>query len=451
MAGVALFLSVLLLFLGSAWAQLGGASIKELTRVTGDMFCVGFGPYIAGFTPKPPKIEPPWELIAILLDAITTTNRIKCIWLYGALGANAMTVGLANQRGLAVVQGIYIDFTLSTDQNREEIQAGIWLARHYPETIKALICGNEVRMRASVGNDRGWETANDLVLACLQQAREAGVIQPLSTQASWFEWCDENFPGQHFPTCAVWNPVAAAVDFVAANIYGWWTSRANTMFGCIPPEQVPEWTVGRLTKLMETYEPIGKAVIAAEIGWPGPPNTYRDDYGGAPCSVANKEIQRNVIAQTFSYCRSMQLGCVLFEAHSEPWKAAEEGLDFGGHWGFGSEENPGQTIDFPWFPDTPPPAWYVPAPSASPAPANPSASVSPSETPAPYEPSFLSSFLVSPLPSSSTGGKGAGEAVSTAEAAAPSPFLWLALFTTLAGLALLSELGLVGRTAPVCN
>jgi exo-beta-1,3-glucanase (GH17 family) len=393
-----------------------------------DLVGVGFGPYVAGgYTPHPPKVEPSWELVAILLDAVIADKRIKCIWIYGALGANAMAVGLANQRGLSVIQGIWLDGKLTPAQNRDEIQAGIWLARHYPDTIKALICGNEVRLRA------GWEVANSVVLSCLQQAREAGVTQPLSTQATWSEWCDETFPGEHFPNCDVWSPVAEAVDFVSANIYAWWENRVHVRYPCLGPPAVPEWTVGRLLKLMETYEPMGKAVIASEIGWPGPPNeaTYVDNYGGAPCSVANQDTQVQIISQTFSYCRTMGLSCVLFQAHNEPWKAQDEGLDFGGHWGF-CEEAPPYTCHFPYFPyDLPAPAWWVPSPSSTPAaapPPPPPADSSPTSSPKPFErpeePSAASTPLASPGVHG-VGGDGASSGADRPQGFSAFQLLWM--------------------------
>jgi exo-beta-1,3-glucanase (GH17 family) len=319
----------------------GGAAIKELLRVNGDEFAVGFGPYIGNFRPLPPKVEPPWEVVAILLDAIVATKRVKAIWIYGALGANAIAIDLAGQRGLSVIQSVYLDAGLSDEQNNLEIEAGIWQANHYPNIIKALVCGNEVRQRGGV------DGANKVILSCLQQARAAGVKQPLSTQATWGEWCDEDYPGEYFPECKVWSPVAEAVDFVAVNIYAWWENRVKVRYPCIPAAEAPDWHVGTLVKLMNTYEPLGKPVIASEIGWPGPPNgaTFVDGAAGAACSVANKDTQMQVVSQTFSYCRTMGLSCVMFEGHSENWKMLEEGL-VGAHWGF-CDEKPPYTCHFP--------------------------------------------------------------------------------------------------------
>jgi hypothetical protein len=90
--------------------------------------------------------------------------------------------------------------------------------------------------------------ANDVVPNCISQVRGAGITIPIAHQATWpgelrdcqmstpgidgvlrwisrrlssdvvhlasAEWCNENYPGQLYPHCTQWQPVAGLVDLI---------------------------------------------------------------------------------------------------------------------------------------------------------------------------------------------------------------------------------------------
>jgi len=82
---------------------------------------------------------------------------------YGTLNAPGQVAKLAAARGLKVLQVIYLDpepFPVA-----DSIEAGKKLALDYPDTIKGLVCGNEVRRRNTKA------VAEMLVTDCLTQLR----------------------------------------------------------------------------------------------------------------------------------------------------------------------------------------------------------------------------------------------------------------------------------------
>lgn len=99
--------------------------------------------------------------------------------------------------------------------------AGIALANSYRDVITAVMCGSEIRLR------HNRAVAVPLVRTCVTRLRAAGVTQPLTHQATWPEWCNEEFPGQLFPRCERWDDVASIVDFISQTSYSWWENRVH--------------------------------------------------------------------------------------------------------------------------------------------------------------------------------------------------------------------------------
>jgi len=161
------------------------------------------------------------------------------------------------------------------------------------------------------------------------RVRAGGVAQPVTHQATWPEWCDEEFPGEIFPLCRPWTAISSIVDYISQTTYSWWESRVKVSwwqargrqstttrafrvtavvcschpmsqirFGCIPPEDAASFHLERQLKVQSTYP--DQLVVMSEVGYPGPPETYNDAPDGAPCQSANKQIQLTVMDQTLT-------------------------------------------------------------------------------------------------------------------------------------------------------
>jgi exo-beta-1,3-glucanase (GH17 family) len=367
----------LALLAGVGTAQTTVADVLALTKVgPGDdgAFCMDFSPYVAapgGQIYTPGGFEPPIETVEALLENLVNTGRVKCILLYGSQGAAGYVPGIIRRRGwasrLKVIQGAWLDGPPTTaEANQAQIDGAIALSKAYEDVIVAMMCGSEVRLRFHRG------VALQVVMPCLAQARAAGVrqvslqlkdvcsavvwsvlyrlflvpcvflafLQPLTHQATWVrfflsaalrltrpfavsflalmqpEWCDEEFPGEKFPTCARWEPMASAVDFISQTTYAFWENRVHVRFPCIPPQDAAEFHLNRQMTLVNTYAGY-KPVIMSEVGHPGPRTLFVDNEGGAPCSTASKEIQMQVGAETMARCRELGQSCILFNAVSK--------------------------------------------------------------------------------------------------------------------------------------
>jgi len=138
-------------------------------------------------------LQPPRDVVAAQIAAIAAAGNIKCLLTYGSLGGAAFVPELAAAHGMKVIQGVWLDPDAA---NQEQINGGIALANANPDTVSAVMCGSEIRLRT-----KNHVVAEQLVASCVQQMRAAGVKQPLTHQATWPEWCNEEFPGQLFPNC----------------------------------------------------------------------------------------------------------------------------------------------------------------------------------------------------------------------------------------------------------
>ncbi len=223
-----------------------------------------------------------------------------------------------------MLQGVWLD--ADAGANTAQIDAGIALARGYPDVVSSVTCGSELSLRS------GRAVAEPVVSDCLARMRAAGVTQPLTHQATWTEWCGT--PPQAPFVCQRWDFLASRVDFISQTAYSVWENRVKTRFPCVPPEDAAKYHMNRQFDVAATYP--DKVVIMSEVGYPGPPFFYRDDEGGAPCTTMDKATQLAVMGETLGYCRSSGASCILFASHNEPWKgeggAGGEGV-FGAFWG----------------------------------------------------------------------------------------------------------------------
>lgn len=312
------------------------ADIRSLTVVADGKYCVDFSPYVAGYEPG---VEPPRGVVSQQLDSLLASGKVKCLLTYGSLGGAAFVPALLREKGrtdIKVIQGVWLDdYDGNNAPNDAQIDAGVALANSYRDVIVAVMCGSEIRLR------HNRAIAVPLVRDCVNRMRAAGVQQPLTHQATWPEWCNEETPGELFPRCERWDDVASIVDFISQTTYSWWENRVKLRFPCVPPDQAAEFHMNRQFAVAQTYPE--KLVIMSEVGYPGPPFTYTDTAFNAPCSVANKQLQLQVMGETLGFCAVYQQGCILFSAENEPWKgeggSGGEGV-FGAYWGYCGPDAP---------------------------------------------------------------------------------------------------------------
>jgi exo-beta-1,3-glucanase (GH17 family) len=105
--------------------------------------CISYAPFRARQTSLSPETQVSREQI---VEDLTQLAKItECIRVYAVdLGLDQIPE-LAAKVGLKVIQGIWLD--RNREKNLTQVSTAIRLARQYPQTITALVVGNEVLLR----------------------------------------------------------------------------------------------------------------------------------------------------------------------------------------------------------------------------------------------------------------------------------------------------------------
>jgi hypothetical protein len=176
-----------------------------------------------------------------------------------------------------------------------QISTGIRLAREYPETITALVVGNEVLLR-------GEMTASDL--AATIRSIKAQVAVPVTYADVWESWLRN-------------REIYDAVDFVTIHILPFWED--------FPVQAERAAAHADAIRLRMTSEFPGKEILIGEIGWPSEGRMR----GSALPSPTH---QARVVSEILDLALHENFRVNLFEAYDEGWKQEIEGT-VGGYWG----------------------------------------------------------------------------------------------------------------------
>ena len=160
------------------------------------LYCLSYAPFRGRQTPLDPT-----TLIsaAQIEDDLSRLAKItNCVRTYSTDYGLDQIAGIAARHGLKVMQGLWL--SSHPDKNRDQIETAMALANRYPDTIRAVVVGNEVLLR-------GEMTATDL--ADTIRAVKARVPVPVTYADVWEFWLRN-------------RDVAAAVDFVTIHILPYW-------------------------------------------------------------------------------------------------------------------------------------------------------------------------------------------------------------------------------------
>jgi glucan 1,3-beta-glucosidase len=219
-----------------------------------------------------------------------------CIRIYSAFDPARDIVQAAERHGIRVLLGAWIGGRRQARQNRQQIDEALALAARYPETVSAIIVGNEVLLRREM---TGAQLAN------LIRSVKARSPVPVT-------YADVD----HFVKV---NPeVAAAVDFVMIHILPYWNDPVAPGI-----EEVLPYVERRVTEFRTQFP--GKEVMIGETGWPSEGRRR----GRAQPSLVNQARYLRMFA---SRAEAKGLRYNLIEAIDQPWKRVPEGT-VGGYWG----------------------------------------------------------------------------------------------------------------------
>ena len=270
-----------------------GQSIPIRDAPDGRLQCVSYSPYrLPGETPHDRSFRVRSERVDE--DLARLASETACVRTYSVQQGLDAVPEAARRNGLKVLLGVWIG--RDPIENDREIAVAADLARRFPDTIAAIIVGNEVLLRREQPPER--------MVQYLREVRRLAGGVPVTYADVWEFWLQ--------------NPVLAnEVDFLTVHMLPYW-------------EDDPIAIDGAVAHAMAMYDHVkakfpGREIVIGEAGWP---SAGRHRRGAVP-SVANQARFIREFAATAS-ARGIRYNVI--EAFDQPWKRGQEGA-MGGYWG----------------------------------------------------------------------------------------------------------------------
>jgi glucan 1,3-beta-glucosidase len=273
-----------------AWAWLG-APVAMPQAPLEKLYCLSYAPFRGTQTPLDPATMIPAAQIEEDMAQLATLT--DCVRVYSTDYGLNQIAGIAARHKMKVLQGLWL--SSNPAKNKEQIDSAVALANRYPDTVRAIVVGNEVLLRGDM-------TAN--ALADTIRAVKARVSVPVTYADVWEFWLRN-------------RQIAAAVDFVTIHILPYWEDYPVSADAAAAH-------VEAIRRQVAAAFP-GKEILIGEVGWPSA-GRMRD---AALPSPAN---QARVIQDVLALAKREKFHVNLIEAYDAPWKRALEGT-VGGHWG----------------------------------------------------------------------------------------------------------------------
>jgi glucan 1,3-beta-glucosidase len=290
----------------AAWAWLGaevampalpsGAQLKP--------YCLSYAPFRGRQTPL--DLATRIEARQIRDDLMRIKAMTDCVRTYSNDFGIDQVPAVAQEMGLKVIQGLWL--SSHADRSREQVATAITLARKYPDTIRAIVVGNEVLLRGEMSA----QALADTIQAVKQQ-----VSVPVTYADVWEFWLRN-------------RELADLVDFVTVHILPYWEDFP------IPAERAAAH-VGAIRARVAAAFP-GKEVLIGETGWP---SQGRMREGALP-SPTNQAL---VLHRVLALAQRQNFRVNIIEAFDQPWKRHLEGT-VGGYWGV--FDDPTRQPKFAW-------------------------------------------------------------------------------------------------------
>ena len=225
----------------------------------------------------------------IRADLKKLATMTKAIRLYSSTGGTELVPSIANEFGLKVSVGAWID--KDVERNEREMTAALDLARRN-RNVNAIVVGNETIYR-------GEQKVEDLIELIQRVKKQINV--PVTTGEIWNIWRD-------------YPQLASSVDFIAAHILPYWENFTD--------KQAVDQAMYIYGHLREIFP--GKRIVIAEFGWPSAGYNLKNANPG-PFEQAS--VLRNFVTRA----EAIGMDYNIVEAIDQPWKFFEGGV--GPYWG----------------------------------------------------------------------------------------------------------------------
>lgn len=284
-------LGAVALTIAGLWSWLGAAVPMPPALTGSKLDCVSYAPFRGGQSPlvagtriSAKQIDQDLEILASISD---------CVRVYSVDFGLDQIAGIAERRGLKVIQGLWLSSKPAL--NREQIEGAVRLANRYPRTITAIVVGNEVLLRGEL-------SAADL--AATMREVKSRVPVPVTYADVWEFWLRN-------------RELATIADFVTIHVLPYWEDEPIAARDAAAHVDSIRARVAR--------EFPDKEILVGEAGWP---SAGRMREGAQPSPSRQAQVVQDVAAAA----RRGGYRVNIIEAFDQPWKRALEGT-VGGHWG----------------------------------------------------------------------------------------------------------------------
>jgi glucan 1,3-beta-glucosidase len=259
----------------------------------GKLQCVSYAPYrLPGETPHDRSFRVTPQRVDE--DLARLAAETACIRTYSVQQGLDAVPAAARRHGLKVWLGVWIGRNAA--ENERELALAAELARRYPDTVAALVVGNEVLLRREQPAAR--------MADYLRQAKRAAPGVPVTYADVWEFWL------RH-------AELAPEVDFVTVHTLPYWEDVP------VAVGQAVAHALAMHTHVQARFP--GKEVVIGEAGWPSAGRHRRD---AVPSLVNQARFVRELAASA----AGGNVRYNVIEAFDQPWKRVQEGA-VGGYWG----------------------------------------------------------------------------------------------------------------------
>jgi len=284
------------LALAAAFWAWRGRAVEVADAPVERLPCVSYAPFRGSQTPfDAGLVVPPAQIDA---DIAALAARFRCVRTYAVDQGLGRVPEAARRHGMTVLLGAWIG--RDEKANARQVDEAVRMARAYPDTIRAVVVGNETLLRGEMSAAR--------LGALIRDVRErAGV--PVTYADVWEFW-------SRFPE------IAPHVDFLTIHILPYWEDEP------VGIEEAAAYNVAVFDRVQDKFP--GRRLLIGETGWP---SAGRRRQGAEPSPVNQARFVREFVR--LASARGLDYN--LIEAFDQPWKRALEGRT-GGAWGIFSED-----------------------------------------------------------------------------------------------------------------
>jgi glucan 1,3-beta-glucosidase len=258
---------------------------------TAKLDCVSYAPFRGTQTPLNAELIISAEQIQE--DLVQLAKVSDCIRTYSVDNGLEKVPEIASKVGLKVLLGVWIGN--GRLKNALLIETAVTLTKDYPDTVKAIVVGNEVLLHGDM-------TASDL--GALIRSVKARVKVPVSYADVWEYWLR-------------YREVASDVDFVTIHVLPYWEDFP------VRAEDAAAHVAAIRQRVALAFP--GKEILIGETGWP---SHGRMREGALP----SRTNQARIVSEILDLAKREHFHVNLIEAYDASWKREWEGT-VGGNWG----------------------------------------------------------------------------------------------------------------------